>query len=381
MSDAGFVMIANPIEAIDVPGEMSSVTIGDANYTRYTPATVHNEYLLSLQAAVQGALDVAPAFQSTDEAVATVDASGVVTVVSYGQCAIIARTRLWSQRVELDTTQRTGQTVDIWDSWVEGTPAYIVSQAVDSRIAGKTPAVAKPIFTTQNHATGEYVRNPNCWAADLDLTGISPWNSRSANKRAGTLIAPDVMICAMHYGFVAGDIVRFVKADGTVVDMTIRSGGVQNITGTDIQVCIFTESVPAGIAFYKVLPADAMTSMFPRISSNETGVNLPRDKHVLPVLAMDQEEKALVTDIEQMDWMVYCKYPADATRLSFNEPIIVGDSGNPAFLIFGDELLAVTTWWGGGGGSGPAFHHYITEINAAMTAGGSANSLTILSLE
>src|SRR5690606_28820364 len=52
------------------------------------------------------------------------------------------------------------------------------AQAIDSRIAGATPSSAMPIFTTQDHGAGTYIRNPDCWAADLrGLSALSPWNA------------------------------------------------------------------------------------------------------------------------------------------------------------------------------------------------------------
>ena len=57
--------------------------------------------------------------------------------------------------------------------------------AIDSRIAGKDPAIALPLFENYlaNGANGVFLRNTNCWAADLDLTCCSPWNSFSETTR------------------------------------------------------------------------------------------------------------------------------------------------------------------------------------------------------
>ena len=376
-SDAGFLMTALPIEVIDVPQFDGYVTIGDAVYERHAPATVHNEYSLVLQENVLGALKLKPSFQSTDGSIASVDEDGKIAVQDFGECGIIARTRLWSQRVDLDTKQRASVTTDQFSHWVEGSLAEDVSNAVDTRIAGKTPSVTKPIYSTQDHAAETYVRNASCWASDLDLTGISPWNSRGGNKRAGTLITSDAMICAKHYGFTAGDRVRFVRADNSVVTMTVKVGGVRNIDDTDIQICVFTEEVPAGIAHYKVFPSDVMNH-FLRISSDDTGVSVPWATHTLPALVLDQEEKALVVDIFKMDTGVNGKYPINETRLAFNESLIPGDSGNPVFLIVADELVLTTCLLGGFGGYGPAYHHYLSEINAQLAAGGSAHTLTVI---
>ena len=48
--------------------------------------------------------------------------------------------------------------------------------------------------------------------------------------------------------------------------------------------------------------------------------------------------------------------------------IVAGDSGNPAFLLIGNEPVLLYCLLSGGVGHGPALHRYRREIQAAMGA-------------
>ncbi len=228
------------------------------------------------------------------------------------------------------------------------------ARAVDYRIA---PAfAAKSIFTTQNHSTGTYVRNPNCWCGDIDLTCMSPWNSRGGSRRAGTLVSPIHLVMAAHYALLAGDKVRFVDRSGNVSERTIV-GSMAHVDYSpyypDIRMAVLDREVPKNISFARFLPDDYATYLTDGI-------------RYLPCLVLDQEEKALVQD----GWSLTStytsfRYPTDR-RADFSESIIGGDSGNPSFLIVDDQLVILTVWTYGGAGSGTSFTYRKDDINGMM---------------
>ena len=81
------------------------------------------------------------------------------------------------------------------------------------------------------NATTNYVRNPNCWAYDIDLTCCSPWNMHptlrlpngsltgSSNHRAVTLISPRHVLAVRHADFYppVGSLVRFVTKNNVII--------------------------------------------------------------------------------------------------------------------------------------------------------------------
>lgn len=88
----------------------------------------------------------------------------------------------------------------------------------------------------------------------------------------------------------------------------------------------------------------------------------------VPSIGTDQEEKALISSMTSD--CSFCS-PYSSILKAYYEEKIVGDSGNPSFLIVNNELMLLTTWWHGGGGSGPSIALHNAEINTAMaTLGG-----------
>ena len=78
----------------------------------------------------------------------------------------------------------------------------------------------------------------------------------------------------------------------------------------------------------------------------------------LPVLTLDQEEKALVMELSALPRIssyshnIFCHESFSTLRESFYEPIISGDSSNPRFIILNDTPVLLHTIWHGGRGSG-----------------------------
>lgn len=244
--------------------------------------------------------------------------------------------------------------------------------AVDSRLAGKSPATALRLYSTQDHATPAYVRSVNCWAAGLDLTSISPWNSSSGAALGITLVSPRHVLMAAHATIGTGSTVRFVTAGNAVVERTISA--TQAVSGyapyyPDLAVGLLNADVPATISFARVLPA-AWASKLPSVSG-------------VPVLCLDGEEKAIVSDLWSISAnagtygaMANVQPPADAVRLTFHEDKVGGDSGNPAGLVVNGNFVLLTVWTFGGYGAGTSIAYHINGLNAAMTALGGGYQLT-----
>ncbi|MDD2797811.1 MAG: T9SS type A sorting domain-containing protein [Bacteroidales bacterium] len=214
---------------------------------------------------------------------------------------------------------------------------------IDLRIENKHNASANmPIFTTQNHYGGKYVRNTNCWAYNLDLTCASPWNSKGINLRAGTLITPRHAILAAHYNIQTGDSIRFITKDNQIVRRKVIAFSVNtdyNITFPDIEVVTLDYDVPPTISPCQLLPSNAKDY-------------LANDGAGLPGFFLDQDEKAIVADVkylglkqsENFEFQV----PTKANRVSLYEPVAMGDSGDPVFVVLNGNpvLVGVITSYG-----------------------------------
>ena len=220
---------------------------------------------------------------------------------------------------------------------------------IDLRIANKHNATVNlPIFTTQDHANGVFVRNPDCWAYNLDLTCISPSHGAPPSYQcAGTLITPRHVLLAAHLAIKVGDSIRFVTKDNqTITRKVILDSYTTDWSQTwpDILVLLLDKDVPSTITPCQFLPP------------NYTKY-LASDGKGLPVLKTDQEEKALVSDLSQISSTAYTQkfffldYPTNIIRQAMYEDIIGGDSGNPAFLVLDGQLVFLGTFTFSGGGS------------------------------
>lgn len=316
--------------------------------------------------------------QNVDEVILTVDNPAIAEFVSPRRLEYRSTgttiVRASYQSVEMATLSITTSTNPVSVNavlieFLPNTASLHCEQAILTRIAGKDPVVAKPIYTTQNHATGVYIRNPSCWAADLvsELTCLSPWNSTGSNTRAGTLITPRHIIFATHYEIAEGATIRFVTANNQVItrtmvkrarmrEMTPGISGPSAFVGfSDLTIGVLNEDVPNTIKPCKVMPSNYWDYF-------------PVGPWPVAGLCLDQEEKALVTDL--LSWRdgggIFIRFhhlQSNPFKTAFYEDKIVGDSGNPAFLIVNNELVLLTVWTGGGGGAGTFVGFFNNEIN------------------
>lgn len=238
------------------------------------------------------------------------------------------------------------------------------------------------LFSTQDHSTPTYVRNTDNWAAIhvQALTAISPWNSDGTFQKAGILVSPRHVLFSTHFKPANSSTMRFVTADNTVITRTLSSTVSLPDTASlypDITIGVLDSDVPGTISYAKVLPSGFETK-------------LPADLAIqrIPCAATDQEEKLLVMDVQNLPanqsafaTPVTTLTPIDAIRLNFNEGLVSGDSGNPAFWFINGDIVILTMWstraLGGSGGPVAALR---SEINAAMATLGGGYQLTTVDL-
>ncbi|MGE9267636.1 MAG: Ig-like domain-containing protein [Verrucomicrobiales bacterium] len=355
-------MSATPVLRV-TGGTTTTGTTLDRSEQVTSSATTVTDYQLAVTRT--GDQSEAISYTSSAPSVATVSTGGLVSRVSAGKTTIEVQHGPVQVNVPLWLTTATDSSeVRTYTSGVAGSARAATESELDDALDATDPATDIRLYSAQDHATPAYTRNASNWAtaAGIDLTSVSPWNSTGGNKRAGVAITPRHIVFAKHYQIGTGATVRFITADNTVVERTLTAK--ESLADTDLTIGLLDSDLPATITPCKVLPAD-WEDYFP------TGL-----EH-LPALCLDQEEKALVTDCGYTNGNLVMRVPTDATRLSYYEPKITGDSGNPAFLLLGGEAVLLTTWWFGGAGSGPFLPSYRTEIEAAITSlGANGHSLS-----
>ncbi len=245
-----------------------------------------------------------------------------------------------------------------------GTLGLHASQAIDTRLAGKNPANALAIFSTQNHNAQPpvYVRNTACWCYDLRqaMTCISPWYSAYSFKYGGTAITPQHIITSAHIDplMLVGNTIRFITANDVIVTRTIvgkaRHPDYQGYPFyyPDLTVYTLSSPLPATITPCKILPANYASHLG------------ELERYRVPILALDQLERARVFDLVELTSSAGGYPPSlEPDREAFFDIYPgEGDSGNPMFLIVNDTLVLLTTLTFPGGGT------FVTPQLAALNA-------------
>jgi hypothetical protein len=273
-------------------------------------------------------------------------------------------------------------TIDSLVSYSSGTLAKNCYDAINNRITGKDPTVSKPIFSTLNHASSTYVRNTGCWAYDLDLTCISPWNSAGGITMGGTLISPCHIVFANHYQISNGSKIRYITSNNTIVERTVIDQAV--VTNTDAQIGLLDSDVPSSISFAKILPSN-WSSYLPNLYRN-TQYN--SNSAGLPVISLDYDKKASVMELHYVasDVSTYIRWPSrNSNFYSFLEMIIGGDSGSPSFLVINNQLVLISTWFSSIAGpfyGGSNINSINTVMNTLWTRNSrSGNSYTLTPID
>ena len=232
----------------------------------------------------------------------------------------------------------------------------VAARSVDDRIRGLNATNALPIFEDyqSNGANGLFVPNTNCWLYGVDHSCASPWqNAGYGHQRAGTLISPRHLLTATHFTSSIGSSYWFMGREGDVyVRQTVAR---KMIGGSDLCVNLLNDDLPEEVSPACILPDD-----FARYIGNGSG---------LPLVNLDQEEKAIIQEADSMDaanGFVYGREPRDSRRAQFYEPLISGDSGNPRFLLIGDRLVLLNVTYSGQGGGGSQLTRFAGEMEDAM---------------
>ena len=287
--------------------------------------------------------------------------------VSSGTATLTLTLGSQSVSVNVTTTTLSDAPVQTFSGYVDGTLRRHLTDQVDGRIASVEAGASQLLYTTQDHASKTYVRNPDCWLSGItNLSCISPWNSRQGRHRAGIRISKNCAGLAAHYPLATGDTLRFVNDAGTAVDVTVvqtrlLEGFPANMV--DVQLAFFDSTAldAAGIGIAKTLPKD----MKPYCPDKFKDV---------PVAYTDYEEKVsigdLATDLNiNLHGQAFSVRPSDnPNRLSFWEGAVAGDSGSPYFFVINGEVVALGTVLGGGAkaAGGPSYVGLRDEINATI---------------
>jgi len=206
-------------------------------------------------------------------------------------------------------------------------PSVAGPRAADLAFLPAKPEKGK-LFTMYGYQSPSIWRNN--WTSNFDLTGVS-WN----DSRTATAISPNHVVMAAHFVRPSHVPVIFHDRAGNIHTRTVRLhiplSGV-----ADIAVGKLDRPLPAGVKWYRMAgPQDVAPMKLAIVTDQSRTLSLHRIGYV------GERKVALGYDpnIEK----------------TYHRNLVAGDSGNPAFVLRGKELLLLTTFTTGGPGAGPFY--------------------------
>lgn len=167
------------------------------------------------------------------------------------------------------------------------------------------------------------------WTSAFDLTGVS-WN----DSTTATLVAPQFVVMAAHYPRSPHVPVVFHDKQGNPYERFIIA--TRNVPGVDIAVGKLNLPLPASVKCYRFASlADATPGR--------------------PVIITDQTKTLSIHRIGAVNGNSISFVPVPGLSPFYGRNLVVGDSGNPTFLVKNGDLVLLETHTTGGPGAGPFY--------------------------
>ena len=256
------------------------------------------------------------------------------------------------------------------------TPTNAYVEALNSqtlaRLSGKDPVTDMFVYTNQDPYAPNFTRNPSCWINGVsNISCFSPaqLGGTSWFEKAGTLVTKKHIVYAKHYTInilPGGTPILFVDDDNNVVQRNLIDYRVDS--ATDIAVGLLDSEVSSNIKIAPILPTN-YGDFFP---------SYPKSSDLFYV-GLDKEEKAILKFGYIYGNASFLANNATGSYSQFSEGVVGGDSGNPVFIIVGDQLVLIGCWlWST---SGPFVTSRYSEINAMIEEMSPGEGYSLTSVE
>lgn len=198
--------------------------------------------------------------------------------------------------------------------------------------------------------------NPDFWLKGVDFTCVSPWNDEYGTQRAGTAISKRHIIFAKHFQMAPGTRIAFVGETGETSRYRIKA--VKVLDRCDIAIGLLDYELTPDVHPAKVLPS-GFEKWLPPGSR-------------WPVVTFNQREQAYLSELSSISnppssrVMLWNDAAKREDWRKFGGKFIVGDSGDPAFMIVNGKPILLYCLFSGGVGHGPMIHENRHEVQRAM---------------
>jgi hypothetical protein len=351
--------VATPVPNV-TGGSTAPVTFNSATINRTTGAANWNNWQITV--------DFGVTLENLTPSIGTLQPSNFLSKVADG-IALIRATGSHVTSLRLPIVTVGAETVDTFGGWNSGSASKSVSDELEALwVEGKT----KPLFTTKNDATGTYVKNSDCWANDLDLSGLAVAISYDGGAtwvqdNASCAITARHMIGARHWGKnYSNAVVRFRGTDGSINERAVI-GVSSALSAPDdlIVLALASPNLPETVAPFAVV-GEWFRSGYSQVTTHifdfwcgAYAFAVNQNYHALGMFigngtTLGKTFRTNGTGVGNFYMYVPC-YGGDfglvlgsdqlAGDENFFAPIVTGDSGKPTFLLNGGTpvLLGVFT--------------------------------------
>lgn len=221
-------------------------------------------------------------------------------------------------------------------------------------------------FSTIDHVTATYTKNPNCWARDVDMSALSIGTSHGSDsdyttQRPGTLITPRHVVVANHYPPFdqtyrgRQDYLRFVTPSGDL--RTVQVIGSSPATG-DQKVLTLSNDV-TGITPMKVggdwltqivdtqyyagglvISLNKQRNMWLSLFGNPTEILLNSTLITYPGVDITGQKILNIYN----DGIGESRHPTISANSDLTGLPVGGDSGSPSIVLVNGEPVVLTCW-------------------------------------
>ena len=304
----------------------------------------------------------------------------VLTKVSDGNGVIEFSIRGVKTLSPYSITTTPGQVSREFIQYTEGTVSDALRDSVMTLINSDTGKRDLGYFTTIDHVTPSYVKNPDCWARDVPMDFLSIGTSHGSDsnyttQRPGTLITPRHIVCADHYPpFMPGvrvsnptdrtDFLRFLTPEGVIrtvypiglstnhLDQTVMTLSEDVVGCTPIKVgndwlSQITDSTyyAGGFVIGLNKHRETFLSLLGRVQSEVYSSR--SDFGAVPVDGQGTiQVNHRPTAEEHPDILANTDLTVTYSSSPGPGDIGGGDSGSPAVVIVGGEPVLITNWYG-----------------------------------
>lgn len=223
-------------------------------------------------------------------------------------------------------------------NWVSGIKSTLTKMMI--------PGADRRLFSGFTASPIGWIRNAASWVRVFNWTGTAAGINGLGGVGGGTLITRKHVLFANHVPYPARPFdIFFVNKDSRTFQYKVTA--IQQVGDTDISIGTLDRDADPSLNVYRTLPENWLQYVANKTETfNVMGVTGTRSTLVLPVLYANQDKKVATGDVTSINaGTATVSVPDFEVARAYGEPVRVGDSGNPIFVMLGDELVLLGAWW------------------------------------